>query len=186
MATRRRRLGAAWSLLALLPVAGCTLVDCPDFGDFGPVDVDRASVEAVAPAGPEAVVALVQSAYREETSFYVRSGAEAPVPSTNGTFEVLYRIDGDAYDGQTLDLVAATRGDTVFVYVEGTLDPTIFLPACSPALASYRFGVDGVTVPEDIESVRIVTVDPEDLTRAARAFLQDHEADRRTARRLTA
>lgn len=178
MAPRRRRLGAAWVFLALLPVAGCTLFDCPDFGDFGPVEVDRASVEAVAPAGPEAVVALVQPAYQGETSFYVRAGAEASATSSGGALEVFYRVDGDAYDGRIRGLVAATRGDTVFVYVEDTLDPSVLLPACSPAVASYRFGVDGVAVPEGIERVRIVTVDPEDLSRSARSFLLGHEAVR--------
>lgn len=185
MSSRRIRLGAAWSLLVLLPVAGCTLFDCPDFGDFGPVEVDRASVEAAAPTGPEVVVALVQSAYRE-ASFYVRAGAEAPAEALSDAVEVRYRIDGDAYDGRTPALAAATRGDTVYVYVEDTLDPSVFRQACSPALESFRFGVDGVAVPEGIERVRIVTVDPEDLSPDARAFLLGHEAARRAGRRLTA
>lgn len=180
-----RRLGAAVFVLSAvaLTASGC------EFGcggwDFDPVETDFARVDAPAPDAEAVTVVLVQ----DETwaaEYYVRVGAEAPAVADDGRLGVSYRFEGANFQGRPPAFAAATRGDSVFVYVQGTLAESVFEPACSPPIPYLTVDVLGVAAPAPTGRVSFEIVNVLDLPESDRAFLSAHDAARAAARRRTA
>ncbi|MEM1114917.1 MAG: hypothetical protein AAF845_01005 [Bacteroidota bacterium] len=184
MAPRRRRLGAVSILLALL-AAGCSEFDCPDVEPY--TDVDAGPLRLVAPAVAEVMTLAFVEGEQTETQFVLRDGIESdPVRTTGAGIEVVYDLEGDTDQATAPPLVTAVRGDTVFVYVEGSVDPSVFQEACSIRPPSLRVDIRGFQLPVTVDRVSLAVLRPGELHASARTFLQHHDADRRARRPRTA
>lgn len=186
MPARRRRPEAALLVLALLAASGCGVFECPDLGDVRDVRVAVAALAVEAPADGPVTVALVEASYGPEVRFYVRAGAGAlPYAPPAGTAEVVYGLDGRTYAEAPPALASVTRGDTVFVYVEGAVDPSVFVEACSPATEAFEIQVEGAAVAEAVTGVTFTVVRFDDLAPSARSLLHQHDAGRSARRTVT-
>ena len=180
MAPRRRRLGAVWFLLSVaLAASGCE-VGCGDW-DFGAVEEEFAGVDAPAPDAEAVTVVLVQD---EEwaAQYFVRVGADQPTASGDDRLRVSYRFEGANYQRRPPVFATAARGDSVFVYVEGTFDDSIFHEACSPPVPYLTVDVLGVSAPDRVGRVAFAIANTHALSASDLAFLRDTEAARRLHR----
>ncbi len=170
-------------LLATVALGACSLTDC-SFETSRTTTTGGLLVADGRGIGDTLTVAFVTDA---PPIIEVSVGAgvgESPSPTPDGAVEVLYDAVAVSPSGDRAPrpLAAAVRGDTVFVSVEGALDPSIFSLACSPSLVDVTVEVREILVPEGTVAARVTTVSVRDLPAATAAALRQHEADRAHAR----
>ena len=164
-------------LAAVLGLSGCLFNDCSfDVETLNGSGVLQAEAGAV---GDTLTVAFVDT-YSPSLDVFVRAGLDAnPSPSEDGT--VRLGFDSEAFVFQGADppqFELVTVGDTVYVYVAGTLDPSIFSQACSPPEERIRLDVTFASAPPAVRAIRTVRLTPEDLPRAAARALRPSDAHR--------
>lgn len=174
----------ALSLLAAALVGGgCSLGDCS-------AETSRATTTGGllladgAGVGDTLTVAFVDALDPQLTVSTAAGVGVEPGVTPDGAVEVLYDAvtTGFAGDLAPLPLVANALGDTVYVYVDGTVDPTVFAPACSLPPQSYEIEVRNVLVPEGTVAARVALVALGDVPVAAAEALRQSAEARRVAR----
>jgi hypothetical protein len=174
---------ASLFLVAALAVGGCSLGDCSaeqsrSTTTGGLLLADGSGV------GDTLTVAFVNAV---DPGIAVSTAAGVgvdPGVTPDGAVEVLYDAVavGFAGDLAPLPLVANALGDTVYVYVDGTIDPGVFAPACSLPPASYDIEVRNVLVPEGTVAARVALVGLDDVPAVAAEALRQSAEARRVAR----
>ena len=88
--------------------------------------------------------------------------------------EVLYDAVSVGFSGDSLPrpLDATIRGDTLFVYVLGSLDPDVVLLTCSPPEFGIQVDVRAVLVPEGTVAARVTTISLSELSPQTAAALR--------------
>lgn len=171
-----------WSALLAgalaLGLVGCDFPDCSF--DTRPVQGDTAVRADASGIGETLTVAFV-SGSGPTLNVSVRDGL-APVPSGASEATVTFSAEGIEYGkGDVAPLppfASATRGDTIFVYVEGTLSPGLFTEACSPPEETLRVDVGRVEVPVGVRSVRVLSLYESELAEGVARALRRHDAPR--------
>ena len=171
-------------LAAALGVAGCSLIDDCRF------ETEERRYENVlqadAPALGDTLTLAVVDTGRPSLRAFVPAGLALARPSSDGTVRIGYDAEAFVFaDSRALRLSAATRGDTVYVYVEGALDPSLFAQACSPPEERLRVDLSYVSAPPGVRALRVTRVGPEDLPPGAAQMLRQRDAAR-PVRPLTA
>lgn len=103
---------------------------------------------------------------------------EARTASSDDILEVVYDAESTIFssDAVVQPLSTTTVGDTVYVYISGSLDPTVF--ACSPGESVLEVAVRALSVPSGVVAVRVARLEARDLLPEAASRLHSAEADR--------
>ena len=172
-------------LAAVLGAAGCSLVDDCSFDteERQFTNVLRTDVAAV---GDTLTVVVVNREPRDPAfQAFVPAGLALSTPSDDGSVQIGYDIEAEVSPRSRTPLLAATaRGDTVYVYVEGTLDPSLFVQVCSPSEDRVRVDLLSVSAPPGVRALRVLRADQSSLSPAAAHALRQRDAAR-PARLLT-
>ena len=171
--------------LAVLAVAlgGCSLGDCA-FETSRAETTDSVLLADGRGVGDTLTVLFVDGLDPVVTLRVAPGVGEAPDVTPDGAVEVLYdaRSRGVSGDLAPRPLVSTVRGDTVFVYVDGALDPSVLVPACSLPPASVDVRVRDVLVPPGTVAARVALVRVGDLPAASADALRRSAEARRLAR----
>ncbi|PAP77506.1 hypothetical protein [Rubrivirga marina] len=170
-------------LLVALATGGCSLGDCS-------AETSRATTTGGllladgSGVGDTLTVAFVDAIDPQITVTTAPGVGVDPGVTPDGVVEVLYDAVTLGFGGDLapLPLVARALGDTVYVYVDGTVDPGVFAPACSLPPASYDVEVRNVLVPRGTVAVRVALVTLDDVPAAAAEALRQSAEARRVAR----
>lgn len=170
-------------LVAALATGGCSLGDCSaetsrSTTTGGLLLADGSGV------GDTLTVAFVDALDPQITVTTAAGVGVDPGVTPDGAVEILFDAvtTGFAGDLAPLPLVANALGDTVYVYVDGTVDPTVFAPACSLPPQAYEVEVRNVLVPAGTVAVRVALVALGDVPAAAAEALRQSDEARRVAR----
>ena len=166
-------------LAAVLGLSGCLFNDCSfDTETLDGSGVLQAEVGAV---GDTLTLAFVDAG---DPGFdvYVRAGLEAnPAPTEDGTVRLGFGSEAFVYQGaRPPQFELAAVGDTVYVYVSGSLDPSVFRRVCSPPLERVRLDVTFAAAPPAVRAIRTVRLGAEDVAPAAAGALRQRDAHRTT------
>ena len=166
-------------LAAALGAAGCSLVDDCSFDTE-----ERRSenlLQASAPALGDTLTVVVVDPSPADVAFqaFVPAGLALAEPSDDGTVRIGYDAEVRVLPGAPPPrLAAAARGDTVYVYVEGTLDPSWLAQACTPYQDQIRVDLSSVSAPPGVRALRVRRADPVRLPPAAARALRQRDAAR--------
>ena len=167
-------------LLATLILGGCVFGDC-EFSAPDNVVRGSATIEIDAAAvGNTLTVAFVQ-ALAADLQGYVADGFESnPTPTSDRTVRLAFDQESARFgDGDPYRLDAVAVGDTVYVYIEGTVDPLIFSQACSPSEpAGVSVGVESVSAPASVREIRTTHLSVGDLPTGVADALRQRAAHR--------
>ena len=162
--------------------AGCGFEDCGVNNPNQPVDQTTRLVVDGSDVGETVTIAVVDP--YGLTSGTALSTSETTTPNRTvadaGTIALGLRLEGLEYeDASAQTLGAVTRGDTVYVYLRGTLDPDLIREACSPTEGpSYWVDVASVAAPPRVQEIRVALVRLQDVAPDAAEALRQHDADR--------
>ena len=167
-------------LATALSLSGCLFNDCSfDFEELTSTGVLSADV---AVASDTLTVAFVDT-FDPGLDVYVRAGLDANAsPSTDGTVRLGFDAESLVFQNSAprqFDTVAV--GDTVYVYIAGALDPSIFTQTCSPPAEYVRLDVVSLSAPPDVRVIRTVRLSPGDLPTPAAQTLRQRDAHRPTS-----
>ncbi len=166
-------------LAAVLGLSGCLFDDC----SFDTETLDGSGVlQAEAGAAGDTLTLAFVDAGDPGFDVYVRAGLESnPTPTEDGTVRLGFDSEAFVYQGAQrpqFELVAV--GGTVYVYVAGSLDPSIFSRVCSPPLEQVRLDVTFAAAPSAVRAIRTVRLRAEDLSPVAAGALRQRDAHRPT------
>ena len=176
------------ALAFLLPfvLGACSLGDC---------GFDRSRSETVggvlladgSGVGDTLTVAFVVGTYPLVEVAVADGLGDHPEASPDEVAEIFYDATAFHYPGgdAALPFVTSVRGDTGFVYLEGSLDPSIFVQACTPAEASVEVRVRDLLVPQGVLGARVAAIPIDAIPTATAAVLRQSDAARRAARPIT-
>ena len=164
-------------LLAVGPVAGCVLDDCA-FETSTAETVGGLFLADARAVGDTLTLAFVNA---DDPALEVDVPGpvlEAVGTSPDGVLEVLYDAESTVFgsDGLAQPLVTTAVGDTVFVYVAGTIDPAVFV--CSPSPSRFEVEVREVLAPAGVRAVRVARLEAADLLPRTAATLRTADAAR--------
>lgn len=153
---------------------------------FGDCDFETSTAETVgglilADAGAVGDTLTLAFVDAREPALEVRVPAavlEDAGTSPDDVLEVVYDAQSTTFGSDPLaqPLVTTAVGDTVFVYIAGTLDPTLF--ACSPGESVLEVDVREILAPQGVEVVRLTRLAARDLLPEAASRLRSEEATR--------
>lgn len=175
--TRLLFLAGAVSLgAAALGVSGCSLTgECQSGLD----EVRYANtVRAAAPALGDTLTLLFVDTLDPALRAFVPAGLRL-APSADGAVEVGYDAEAEAFSLENAPrLSAVARGDTVFVHVEGALDPSLFAQVCTPALETLRVELTSIQAPTGVRAFRVSLLGIDELPPRAAQALRQRDAAR--------
>jgi len=174
------------SLALLLPLVlgACSLGDC-SFETSRSETVGALLSAHIPNVGDTLTVAFVVGTYPDVVLSVDAGVGEAPDLSPTAFALVLYDAVASGTNAAPPPLRSTARGDTAFVYLEGTLDPTLFLQACSPAEPAVDVRVRDLRIPQGVDAVRVVEVALADLPGQTGAAVRQRRAARHAARLIT-
>ena len=168
-------------LATLVTSTGCGFGDCGANNPSQSVDQATRLVVDGAEVGETLTVAVVDP-YGLTTGTTLGTYGSRPEQTVaeDGAIALSLQLDGLEYaDASAQTLAAVPRGDTVYVYLSGTLDPDLIREACSPTEGpSYVVDVAAVAVPPRVQEVRVVSVRLRDVAPEAAAALRQRDAER--------
>lgn len=167
-------------LTIVLSVSGCLFNDCSfDVETLESAGFLRAEAGMV---GDTLTVAFVDTFY-PSFDVFVRTGYEAnPAPSEDGSVRLGFDSEALVFQNSAppqFDVVAV--GDTAYVYVVGTLDPSIFSQTCSPPEERVRLDVEFVSAPATVKTIRTARLNLYDFPVQAARALRQRDARRPTS-----
>lgn len=173
-------------LAAALALGGCSFTDC-SFETARTETVGGLLLANGTGVGDTLTVAFVVDAGPFLNVTVADGVGGSPGITPDGAVEVLYDAVARSVSGDLVarPLVAAPRGDTVFVYVEGSLDPSFFALACSAPESVVDVEVRAVLVPEGVVAARVATVSLSDLHRATATALRQSDAAQRVGHMIS-
>lgn len=174
---------ALLSLGIALAVGGCSLGDCSFETSEAETRGGLLLTDGSA-VGDTLTVAFVDSGDPTVVLTTAPGVGDAPRIAPDAIVQVLYDAAAQSFSGDVPPRasLAVPLGGTGFVYVDGTLDPTVLRQVCSPRPTTCEVEARDVLVPVGTVAVRVALVPLPDLSGAPAEALRQSDEARRPAR----
>lgn len=168
------------TLAAVLGLSGCLIDDCSfDLEELTYLGRLQADASAVGDTLTLAFVSFDDPVIEAS----VRAGAEAAArPTDDGTVRLEFDTEATLFEGSTPPQLAASAvGDTVYVYIEGRFDPTLFSQTCSPPLTVLDIDIRSIATPPQVRTIRTARLGYDAISPATARALRQRDALRPTS-----